>query len=435
MRVQRRTSLEYYFALNKKFRKSLHDILPGTETLLDHSEIALSFGYYRDLLSRFVLTPRIHQRIITSDDPFTIDTTVHNIMEINEISGKYGNPGMVMALQVSMSTEPEALIILDRKLRARREEILRENPDSTIPSIWIIPLFEDVRSIENLEGYLDKIWAYANQSRKIDQSRNERFSEMICEIFIAGSDLSQQIGQAAAASLYGQAKATAMQWLAARGLVEKVRMKFGSGEAMQRQGGFYDLDSEHPLFVSSKESSKRMRQHLKGSTQKSTAFAKSPLRGILTSGDLRTFQSAISEKLRFLPVAERANLFYHISKAQQFHDSELERISEPLLETRLQFKNHGFQEMTSFIRGNTDSIYEDFLNIHTDNFRQILYGHEEDVVGIHVVSHFISRSLPELRDRPTVRPSRNMGKARGQQIIERVAQTLPLCKHGSMLRA
>ena len=435
MRLQRQASLEYYFSLNKKLRKTLHQLLPKVEELLRHPEVATMFGSYRDLLKRFVLTPRIHQRIITSDDPFTIDTTVHNIMEINELSGKFGNPGMVMGLQVSMSTEPEAFIMLDRKLNARREQVLRDNPNSAIPSIWIIPLFEDVQSIENLKGYLDKIWSYATQSRKIDQSREERFTEMICEIFIAGSDLSQQIGQAAAASLYGQAKSTTMRWLAERGLVEKVRMKFGSGESMQRQGGFYDLDSERPLFIRSTANKKRMDKNLEDSTQRSTEFAKSPLRGVLTSGDLRTFQSAISEKLRFLSVEERANLFYHMMKAQRFHDSELARISEPLLETRLQFKNRGFQELDSFIRGNQDQIYDEFLSLITNNFRQILYGHEDDVVGIHVISHFISRSLPELRDRPTVRPSRDMGKARGQQIIERVAQTLPLCKHGSMLRA
>jgi len=382
-----------------------------------------------------VLSPRIHQRIITSEDPFTIDTTVHNMIELNEISGKFGNPGMVMALQVSMSTEPEAFIQLDRKIRAEREQRLREDPDSTIPPIRIIPLFEDIQSIENLQDYLDRLWSYATQSRKIDQVQTDRFREMICEIFIAGSDLSQQIGQAAAASLYRKAKFITMRWMAERGLVEDVRMKFGCGESMQRQGGYYDLHCEESLFLKSRNNQKRMKHNLKESTVKSIDFAKSPLRGVFATGDMRTFQSTISEKLRFLSVKDRANLYYHITESQKFHDDELARISEPQINTRLQFKKSGLEELESFICGNTNEIYEDFLKLCTKNFRQILYGSEEDVVGIHVISHFISRALPELRDRPTVRPGSQVGKVRGQQIIERLAQTLPMCKHGSMLRA
>jgi len=435
MRQQRRESLEYYFALNKRLRKTLHSLIPNIEMQLHHPEVAIAFGQYRDILKRFVLTPRIHQRIITSEDPFTIDTTVHNMIEINEIAGKYGNPGMVMALQVSMSTEPEAFIQLDRKIRAERENRLREDPESTISPIWIIPLFEDTDSIKNLGHYLDRLWSYATQSSKIDQAQEDRFTEMICEIFIAGSDLSQQIGQPAAASLYGKAKFTTMRWLAERGLVEDVRMKFGSGESIQRQGGFYDLDSERPLFIKSRENTKRLEGNLKESSVKSIDFAKSPLRGVLSSGDLRTFQSTISEKLRFLSTKERADLYHHLIESQRFHDNELARISEPQIDTRLQFKKRGLEELESFICGTTDGVFDEFLQLCTKNFRQILYGKEEDVVGIHVISHFISRALPELRDRPTVRPGQQVGKARGQQIIERLSQTLPMCKHGSMLRA
>ena len=58
--------------------------------------------------------------MVTAQDPFAVDTTVFNISEINEIGSRYGNPGMVFSLQVSMSTRPEALIELSRKLRAKR---------------------------------------------------------------------------------------------------------------------------------------------------------------------------------------------------------------------------------------------------------------------------------------------------------------------------
>ena len=98
---------------------------------------------FRDLLQRFVITPRIHQNMVTAQDPFAIDTTVFNISELNEIGARYGNPGMVLALQVSMSTKPGALIDLDRKMRARREHILRDAGDLHLPSVWLVPLFED----------------------------------------------------------------------------------------------------------------------------------------------------------------------------------------------------------------------------------------------------------------------------------------------------
>jgi hypothetical protein len=71
----------------------------------------------------------------------------------------------------------------------------------------------------------------------------------------------------------------------------------------------------------------------------------------------------------------------------------------------------------------------------TRNYQQILYGRVEDVVGIHIISYFISRAIPTLRDRPTVRPGHEIKDKQGQQIIEKLTQTLPLFKHGSLFRA
>jgi len=71
----------------------------------------------------------------------------------------------------------------------------------------------------------------------------------------------------------------------------------------------------------------------------------------------------------------------------------------------------------------------------THNFRDILYGREDDIIGIHIISYFISRSIPTLRDRPTIRPSREMSHDKGQKVIERIAKTLPLSNYGSLLRA
>ena len=78
---------------------------------------------------------------------------------------------------------------------------------------------------------------------------------------------------------------------------------------------------------------------------------------------------------------------------------------------------------------------ERFLAELTDNFRHILYGREEDVVGIHIISYFIGRSLPQLRDRPSSRRTPGSGVVRGQQILANIAEIIPLAKQGSLLRA
>ncbi len=435
LRKQRKDTLEYYFSLNKKNRKALYLSIPAIQKNINNRELALVAILFKDLLKRFIITPRIHQKLITAQDQFAIDTTIHNMVEINEIAGKFGNPGMVMALQVSMSTKPEALISLDRKMRAYREQILRENNELEIPFIWLVPLFEDIVSVKNLKNYLNKIWEYSLQSRRLNQETSERFAEIITEIFVAGSDLSQQVSQTAGMHLYKEAKHELSSWLAEKGLIGIVRMKMGSGEPMQRQGGYYSAVVGKPAFVKSQDSLKRFSKHLNESTKKSTEYAATPLLGVFAGGDLRTFQSNISEKLRYISVHDLSQMLYHIKEAQKFYENEIIRAGEPLVETRLQFKTRGLKELERLTVGRKDNLYDDFLLIVTENFRQILYGREEDVVGIHAISYFISRTTPPLRDRPTVRPTQGSTSAAGQKILERIADTIPFSSYGSLLRA
>jgi aspartate/methionine/tyrosine aminotransferase len=435
LRTQRRAQLEKYFSLNKRLRKALYGLLPKIRDNRQDKDLALVAGLYRNLLNRFALTPRIHQKMITSRDPFPIDTTVHNIVEINEISGAYGNPGMILALQVSISTDPDSLIALDRKLAAERERSLREARGGDLPPVWIVPLFEDAAAVRDIGHYMDRVWEYSIQSRRLGQETKERFSEMIAELFIAGSDLSQSVGQPAAAELFKEAKQTAIRWLAEKGIVERVRIKLGSGESMQRQGGYYSPVAGMPAFLATQENRQRLIQALNDSTRKSTEYATSPLLGVLSGGDLRTFQSNLAEKLRALPVEDRARLFHHLREAQSFHEREILRAAEPLLETRLKFGARGYQELERLTVGKKSEPYRKFTEIVTRNFRTILYGTEEDAVGIHVLSYFISRATPNLRDRPAVRPSRSPGDAAGRGVLERISGTIPLARHGSLLRA
>jgi len=423
LREKRSRELEYYFDLNKRLRKTLHGHIPGL--IQQARRLAIPLLLYRDLLSRFVLTPRFHQKWLTVSDSFAIDTTVYNIFELNQLGARYGNPGLVLGLQISMSDSAQALIRLDQKLRTRREQILRREPDLALPLIFSIPLFEDQNAIAGLENYLDLLWQYAGRERRLDESVTERFGQMICELFFAGSDLSQQLSQPSAARLYEEARYTAFRWLAGRDLIGKVRIKLGSGEPMQRQGGYYDDHGGQPAFITLPGSG------LNPAAREAARFARTPLRGILSGAEFRTWQSTVSEKIRHLPLKKRAEVFYHVRVQQQNYRNELLRAAEPFVETRLQFTRQGLNDLQQLAMAPESTAYNNFLEILTTTFRQILYGRPEEVIGLHALSYFISRSMPALRDRPTVRP----GRDNDRQFISRMSQVLPMSANGSLLRA
>jgi len=435
LREQRRDMLETYFALNKKLRKQLYALIPD---ILAHRAIEPLLRCvvgYRDILQRIVITPRIHQGMITARDPFAIDTTVFNMQEINAIAGKYGNPGMTLALQISLATQPEALIALERKMGNQIEQTRRRYPHVELPSIGLIPLFEDIETITNISTYLDRLWDYATQSRHTDQSPQARLVEILPEVFIAGSDLSQQISQPSAAFQYHKAQYAIQTWLAEHALADAVRVKLGSGEPMQRQGGYYSPVAGQPAFVNGEDQQRRLARHLPPAAQKSTAYAVTPLQGIFLGGDLRTYQSSLAEDLRFLPVRDLANLLYHVRESQAIHRRDLQRAAETLTESRLIARNRGAQELERLTLGLLEPLYEGFVVELTEHFRHILYGRPEDLFGLHIISYFIGRSIPQLRDRPASRRRATAGTERSQQILASVAEMIPLAKQGSMLRA
>jgi len=435
LRRQRSSMLEFYFSLNKEIRKQLYALIPAIRQNRASENLLQELLGYRDILQRMVITPRINQGLIIARDSFAIDTTVHNMYEINSIAGKYGNPGITLALQISLSSRPEALISLDRKMRIQGEQTLREQPLSELPPIWLIPLFEDIDSIHSIRSYLDRVWDYATQSRHTLESPQHRFSEIISEVFIAGSDLSQQVGQANSAFLYRQAKYDIQSWAAEHGVAESIRIKLGSGEPMQRQGGYYSQVAGQPAFDKSEDGRRRFAKYLPAAARKSTAYAVTPLQGIFLGGDLRTFQSNLSEQLRLLPVRDFVSLLYHVREMQMNHRDDLIRAAETIAESRMGTQSRSLQELERLTIGTKESLYGGFLNELTDSFRHILYGREEDVVGIHVISYFIGRSIPQLRDRPTSRRTSGTGTERGQQILANIAEIIPLAKQGSLLRA
>jgi hypothetical protein len=435
LRRQRRTMLEDYFALNKRLRKQLYGLIPAIQNNRTAEPVLREVVGYRDLLQRTVITPRIHQGMITARDQFAVDTTVYNMHEINTIAGKYGNPGTTLAIQISLSSKPEALISLDRKMRIQEEQMRRDYPSVELPSIRLIPLFEDIDAVKNIRSYLDRVWDYAIQSRNTAQLPKDRFAEIIPEVFIAGSDLSQQVSQATGAFLYLKAKYEVQSWLAEHGAPETVRIKLGSGEPMQRQGGYYSRLAGQPAFLNSEDNRRRFSIHLPAAARRSTAYAVTPLLGVLLGGDLRTFQSNLAEQLRFLPARDFVGLLYHVRESQRNHRNDLIRAAETIAESRMGPQSWSLQELERLTIGASEVFYEGFLEEQTDNFRHILFGHPEDVIGIHIISYFIGRSIPQLRDRPTSRKTPGTGSERGQQILANIAEIIPLANQGSLLRA
>ncbi|MBL6966351.1 MAG: hypothetical protein ISR60_07330, partial [Anaerolineales bacterium] len=98
-------------------------------------------------------------------------------------------------------------------------------------------------------------------------------------------------------------------------------------------------------------------------------------------------------------------------------------------------QSRSLHELERLTIGTRETLMVNFLTELTKNFRHISYGREEDVVGIHVISYFIGRSLPQLRDRPTSRRKSGSGSDRGQQILANLAKIIPLSQQGSLLRA
>lgn len=435
LRRERRKLLDDYFALNRQLRKELHALIPAIIARRDADPLLRAVVEYQDILQRAVITPRIQQSMITARDQFAIDTTVYNLHELNIIAGRHNNPGMTLALQISLSTDPEALIALDRKLRTQLEQARRDHPGCDLPSIWLIPLFEDLKSVKGIRSFLDRVWDYAAQSRQTAGSTGGRFAEILAEVFIAGSDLSQQISQAHSAFLYQKAKYDIQTWLVEHGSAEAVRVKMGSGEPMQRQGGYYSQVAGLRAFREDADARLRFTTHLIGAARRSTTYAVTPLQGVFLGGELRTFQSNISEQIRALPVRDLVSLLHHVREAQQAHRSDLIRAAEMLVDSRMLARSRSAQELERLTIGSVDALYEGFLDELTDSFRHILYGREEDVVGLHIVSYFIGRSIPQLRDRPTSRRTLGSGAQRGQRILASIAEIIPLAKQGSLLRA
>ncbi len=417
LRRERSRRLTYFFDLNKRLRKELFALAPQVIKNRHDEKVAGIVSGYRNLLSRFALTPRIHQKIIRAADPFAVETTMQNLLEINALSARFGNPMIIPALQVSMSNDPQALVHLDRLMLAQPQA--RENN----ARLKLIPLFEEESVLLRLEEYLDHVWNYAAESAALNQEVPARFSELVSEIFVAGSDLSQNIGSISSRSMFNNTVRRFIEWQIAKNISPLLRVKLGCGEAAQRQAGYYNPYSGRPVTA------------LENSAGFPLAFGRYPLLGLARLDQLMTVQSNGAEHIfRFLPLSERDRLFHHMRNMQSNFYTEAMRIREMATETRLSLGRRAEKELQRLCRVADDPLVEEFNDLHKEYYRRIVYGSENDLFGIHVITYFISRMVPALRDRPAIRPSREDSNSSGQ-IMERLAQTIPMARHDSMLRA
>lgn len=433
-RRQRSSEILRFFQINYQLNQLIKKLVPRLNQGELPAVVLDQLARYKNPLLRFYLTPRIHQKIITARDSFAIDTTVYNLVEINKMGSLYGYPGLVLSLQVSMTNRADAIIALDKKLRVEWERVVRKNPEIKPVYIRIVPLFEEIEILQNIETFLDEIWEYVEESKRLGQSPQKRFSEIIGEFFVAGSDLSQQVSQPHAQILFKQTKTRINNYLLQKG-VSGIRIKFGSGEPAQRQGGFYDAFAAQKVFQF--ETRQAVAAHLKvdSFTAEELLHARSPLGGIFSTSDFRTFQSNVIEKLRQIPASDLVNTFFHIRRVQADYENQIQLTGQTYWGSRRRLQVEMEAQLEGLLKGELTETYLEFTEMVRRNFQHILYGAPEDMAGIHVVSYFISRALLSVRDRPTVRPTKETGEDRRRQIVEHLSGTLPLSEHGTLLRA
>lgn len=163
----------------------------------------------------------------------------------HDTSGIDGLP--IAELDINGSIVPQMMIAMAEgadDVLALRQEL--ENSD-----IPIVPLFEgeDTVAPERITVYLETMWKQYQEQYK--ENAKERFQQEVNEIFIAGSDLSKEVGQFAALVKVWQAAQAIDVFNKAHNVI--VDLKLGTGEAPFRQGGYWDPEGGLSLIKANGE--------------------------------------------------------------------------------------------------------------------------------------------------------------------------------------
>ena len=267
------------------------------------------------------------------------------------------------------------------------------------------------------------------------QTPHSRFEEIFAEIFVAGSDLSQQIGQAHGAFQYLRAKNT-RPYLAGRTRHGRAcANKNRQWRAMQRQGGIILGWLANPPFpILSAIGTGYPHTCLK--LHRRAPRLQSPHCKVF-SGRRFTHLPELPVRTTPLPACGRVRQStLPVRKRSRAHRSNLVRAAETIAESRLGAQNRNIQELERLTIGVNEAIYTQFLNGDDQSFSSYPLSERLKMLLASISSPISSADrYPSCRDRRPPGAAPRLRAERGQQTLANIAEIIPLAKQGSLLRA
>ena len=138
----------------------------------------------------------------------------------------------------------EDIRALKAALDLARDLKYEDRPGDYSTQISLVPLFESEKTVapKSIDEYLVHMWNYYDGKYK---DGADQFRQNINEVFIAGSDLSKEIGQTSALVKAWEALAAIVEFN--KQYKTDIRLKIGTGEAPFRQGGLWDPEGFLPM--------------------------------------------------------------------------------------------------------------------------------------------------------------------------------------------
>ena len=153
---------------------------------------------------------------------------------------------IIYQIMIAQAQSAQDVQILEKEFEELRCTKARESEGDYSSEVSFVPLFEEEHTLnpEKISKFLKEMWDY--YGKIFGKKQSEMFNKRIKEIFIAGSDSSKMLGQTKAL-IQAQKAIIAVEQFNKEHNTD-VRIKFGTGEAGFRQGGFFDLEGYLPLI-------------------------------------------------------------------------------------------------------------------------------------------------------------------------------------------
>ncbi len=224
---------------------------------LDHKTIEAAIA------ARFNKQKQPHDKLKAFDEAqySLLKNILNQVLEINQLAQE--NRGLDNDKTVVGPTEvviPQVMIAMAdgpkdvSTLIAELDDLRREKSESTAveeqfnyaAEISFVPLFESEETVDpdKITGYLEKMWDYFSKYKGGDGQKE--FEKHINEVFIAGSDLSREVGQTSALVRTWETAIAVHEFN--KKYTTNVRVKWGTGEAAFRQGGLWDPEGYLPMI-------------------------------------------------------------------------------------------------------------------------------------------------------------------------------------------